>query len=399
MRIRDLGYTPGILPTGPTNSILDIDGLHISQVTVPTTANLNPESTASKGVTVVSPRPPKEYYQPCRAGTFCFNGNGEFTGSRQIADWGFTNTPIAFTNSLSLGSVFDASWDWALEQQKRIGWDWDAAGKHFGTPVVGETCDWIINEEVPSTRVGRDDIKRCFDGLKSREDGAKVYEGQKGGGCGMTCHQFAGGTGTSSRTVNPGDDKSKQYTLAALCQSNYGLREDLVIGGVPIGKILKKQAKAGSTSETIKASALEDIPAGRTKDGSIIILVVTDAPLTTNELDRVARHITVGLCQVGSYGVGRNSSGDIFVALSTASSGPEVREGSDRQKIETYATEYVKSQSIDPFFYACAEAVEEAILNSMVGAADGVVAMNGTKIEGFPINKVKGLLEQHLVKV
>lgn len=384
MRIRDLGYSPGVLPTGQKNSILDIDGLYVSQVSVPTASDLKPGSTAVKGVTVVSPRSPKDFYQPCRAGSFCFNGNGEFTGARQIADWGFTNTPIAFTNSLSLGSVFDATWDWVLEKHKEFGWDGDMTGRHYGTSVVGETCDWIINADVSATRVDKADIKRCFDTLKCREDGAEVGEGQKGGGSGMTCHQFTGGTGTSSRVVDAGRVDGKSYTVAALIQSNYGIRPHLTIGGIPFGKILKTET---------------EVPAEKTKDGSIIVLVVTDAPLTTNQLDRMARHVTVGLSMVGSYGVGRNSSGDIFVALSTASHGPEICDDAKKPVIETYTTESVKNESIEPFFYACAEAVEEAILNSMVASAKGTVGMDGTKIEGLPIDRVKELLEQHLVKV
>lgn len=136
MRIRDLGYAPGSMPTGPTNSILDIDGLHVSQVTVPTSDNLPSGSTACKGVTVICPRPPNDFYKPCRASTFCFNGNGELTGAHQIADWGFTNTPIAITNTNSLGTVFDACWDWLFDKQRELGWDDTLAGRNFGTPVV-----------------------------------------------------------------------------------------------------------------------------------------------------------------------------------------------------------------------------------------------------------------------
>jgi D-aminopeptidase len=121
LTIRDLGYTPGILSTGSTNSILDIPGLHVSQATVPTKGDLPSDSTATKGVTIISARPPTEWYKPCRAGTFTFNGNGELTGARQVEDWGYTNTPICLTNSLSLGTVFDATWDWTITQQDSKG--------------------------------------------------------------------------------------------------------------------------------------------------------------------------------------------------------------------------------------------------------------------------------------
>ena len=195
IRIRDLGYSPGVLPTGPANSILDVPGVHISQTTVPSKSDLPPESTATKGLTVICPRPPNEFYKPCRASTFCFNGNGELTCSRQIADWGFTNTPISFTNSLSLGTVFDGIWDWVIDKQDELQWDDLTRARNYGTPVVGETADWIINSDVRCSRLQRDDIMKCLQSLKSKEDGAIVLEGQYGGGAGMTCHQFPGGTG------------------------------------------------------------------------------------------------------------------------------------------------------------------------------------------------------------
>jgi D-aminopeptidase len=210
----------------------------------------------------------------------------------------------------------------------------------------------------------------------------------------MTVHQFTGGTGTSSRILDTDDGSGKQYMLAAICQSNYGLREHLVIGGVPIGRILKQEQTSGE-------------PASKKKDGSIIIIIITDAPLTTTQLNRVARHATAGLTMVGSYSVGRNSSGDIFLALSTAPHGPEYLEGTGPSvasrpagnTIQAYEVEAVKNISMNPFFVAAAEAVEEAILNSAVAASDGVVGMDGTKVEGLPVDRVRELLKQHLVKV
>lgn len=411
MTIRDLGYTPGELPVGgPTNSILDVPGVHIAQVTSPTSKDLVKGSTATKGITVISPRPPKEFYKPCHAGRFTFNGNGELTGSHQIADWGFINTPIAFTNSLSLGTVFDGMWDWVMDRQEAMGWDDTMQSRHFGTPVVGETCDWIINADVRRSRLEKEMVMRAFRGLKSREDGAEVVEGQAGGGAGMTCHMFAGGTGTASRLVGGGEGSEREYTLGVLCQSNYGVLSELVVGGVPVGKILQKEKDAANAESMDEGEARPDGHApsnsyevgGRTKDGSILILMVTDAPLATHQLQRLARHATGGLVQVGSSGVGRTFSGDIFLAVSTAEHGPEQLEGSgfSRQKpTQTYTAEVVKNESIDSYFVACKEAVEEAILNSMVGGRDGVVATDGSKIEGLPVEQVKNLLQKHLVKV
>lgn len=408
LRIRDLGYTPGVLPTGPANSILDVPGVHISQVTVPTKSDLPSNSTATKGLTVISPRPPREFYKPCRASTFCFNGNGELTCSRQIADWGFTNTPIAFTNSLSLGTVFDGIWDWVLETQDELGWDGLTRARHYGTPVVGETADWIVNSDVRSSRLDKNDIKHCLKNLRSKEDGGTVLEGQAGGGAGMTCHQFAGGTGTSSRLIAADHDKQEHYTVGALCQTNYGHLHDLVIGGVPVGRLLQKEnttreASADDAAD-MHAPAGSQQYAGRTKDGSILVLLITDAPLATHQLNRIARHATVGLTQVGGYGVGRTFSGDIFLALSVAEHGPEQLEGIAlgapiTRPTQTYESSTVKNECIDSYFYACAEAVEEAILNSMCGGRHGTVAMDGTAVEGLPVDRVRELLSRHMVKV
>lgn len=185
LRIRDLGYLPGTLPTGPTNTLLDVPGVHISQVTVPTSSDLQHESTATKGLTVVSCRPPREFYKPCHASSFVFNGNGELTGIRQAADWGYINTPIAFTNSLSLGTVFDGMWDWIMDQQDALQWSGLSRARHYGTPVVGETADWLINSDTRHSRLSKEDVRKCFDGLKGLNEGGIVQEGQHGGGAGM----------------------------------------------------------------------------------------------------------------------------------------------------------------------------------------------------------------------
>ena len=404
--IRDLGYAPGELNTGATNSILDVKGVHVSQITLPTSgeaSNNASQPSASKGVTIISPRPLEEYYKPCNASTFTFNGNGEMTCSRQIADWGFTNTPIGFTNSLSLGGVFDGIWDWIIDRQDLDKWDALTRARNYGTPVVGETADWWVNCDVRASRVLAPAIKEALNGLKSAETGGQVFEGQAGGGAGMTCHQFTGGTGTSSRLVGGGEGSKKEYTLGVLCQSNYGHLNDLVIGGIPIGKILAKEKLASSTGKNDEGTdvhASTEI-AGRTKDGSILILIITDAPLATHQLNRLARHATVGLTSVGGHGVGRTHSGDIFLALSTAEHGSELIDMKMKRMnpTQTYSTEVVKNESIDAYFVACAEAVEEAILNSLVGGHPGVTGMDGTKIDGLPLDKVKELLSHHLMQV
>ncbi|KAK3659484.1 hypothetical protein LTR56_001374 [Elasticomyces elasticus] len=406
MTIRTLGYTPGTLPPGPSNSILDVPGVHVSQSTVPTSSAAN--VTATKGLTIISPRHPHEFHKPCAAGTFTFNGNGCLTGTSQIEDWGFTNTPIAFTNSLSLGTVFDGMWDWVLDRQDAMNWDGLTKARHYGTPVVGETADWIINSDVRASRLEKGDIKSAFEGLKSSQNGGAVREGQEGGGAGMTCHMFTGGTGTSSRVLGAGiGNKEKEYTVGVLCQSNYGHTTDLIIGGVPVGKLLEKELAAQAQNKPDDGAEFHapppppDSSPGRTKDGSILVLIITDAPFATHQLKRLARHATVGLASVGGHGIGRTFSGDIFLALSTAEDGPQqlgIRGGGQYQHTEIYQRSVVKNESIDAYFYAVAEATEEAVLNSLVGGREGTVGVSGERVEGLDVESVRGILEKHLVK-
>ncbi|KAK4555003.1 hypothetical protein LTR86_007769 [Recurvomyces mirabilis] len=408
LTIRDLGYSPGLLPVGPTNSILDVTGVHIGQVTLPTSNSLPAGSTATKGVTVICPRAPKQWYKPCRAGRFVFNGNGEVTGSGQVEDWGYVNTPIALTNSLSLGAVIDASWDWIMEQEDQAKFDLLDRSRHYGTPIVGETSDWIVNSDVRHSRLPRNDIQSAFNNLKNLDTGGFVHEGQYGGGAGMTCHHHAGGTGTASRLVGGGTDGDGQYTVGVLVQTNYGHLPSLSIGGVPVGRILQKEKAA---KEGVEPGALEfdsrkraADQTGRASDGSIVVIVITDAPLSSTQLRRLARHATSGLAQVGGHAIGSNFSGDIFLALSTAEYGPEqLLDGSSLRgtfkPIQTYPSETIKNESIDPFFIACAEATEEAILNSLVGGRPGTVGMDGSKIDGLPVKRVEELLRQYHVKV
>ena len=399
LRIRDLGYAPGVLSPGALNSILDVPGVAVSQVTVPTSKNLKGGSTATKGVTVILPRGTKDFYTPSHAGKFTFNGNGELTCSGQIADWGFINMPIAFTNSLSLGTVFDGCWDWVQDQQDRVGMSDYMRSRTYGTPVCGETADWHVNSETRFSRLDRSDIAKALSSTKTAEEGGAVLEGQWGGGAGMTCHQFTGGTGTSSRVVKGNEGSGKEYTVGVLCQTNYGGLVDFHIGGVPIGKILMKERAGLAASAKLDETKL----AGRTKDGSILVLIITNAPLLPHHLERVARHATSGLACVGRHGVGRTHSGDIFLAVSTADHPSELlTEGIELGHInptQTYSVEAVKNESVDPYFIATAEATEEAILNSLVGARNGTVSMNGTKIGGLPVDRVKELLGQYLVKV
>ncbi|KAF2229096.1 DmpA/ArgJ-like protein [Viridothelium virens] len=394
MRIRDLGYAPSSLPPGPSNSLLDIPGVSIGQTT-------QHDGSTHKGVTAIFPRPTSSIQTPCYAGISVLNGNGEMTGKFQVADWGFTNTPILLTNSCSLGVAIDEAWKWLLDRMDAQGMDELAQARNYGTPVVAETADWYLN----GARESRIDGRYVREALEMAAAGAQkeVKEGSEGGGAGMTCHQFKGGTGTSSRVVATGG--SKEYSVGVLVQSNYGHMPDLRIGGVPVGKVLKKELDERGESLMTYEKKVERSAAGtKSEEGSIVIVIITDAPLLPTQLQRLARHAGVGLAQVGGpASTGRTHSGDIFLALSTAAQPVEQLSPEIKLKTlnptETYSVDVVKNESIDAFFCAAAEATEEAILNSLVAARDGMTGIKGRRVEGLPVERVKELLEKHLVKV
>ncbi|KAL2356521.1 peptidase family S58-domain-containing protein [Cryomyces antarcticus] len=334
-----------------------------------------------KGVTLIFPRHPDEIQVPCYAGMHTLNGNGEVTGSYQIKDWGFINTPVALTNSLSLGIVYHTIWQWMIAQSKRNGQDTYNMGRHYGTPVVGETADWGLNDIYRSALLPLH-VDEALSKALTRDG---VQEGQFGGGAGMTCHQFTGGTGTSSRVVK---GEAEEYTVGVLVQSNYGHLGDLRIGGVPIGKLLAQEKEAGSAAA--KQSGLG--PAG---EGSCVILIFTDAPMLPHQLTRLAQRASIGLSQVGGHGTARNFSGDIFLAVSTANrptdqlAGPTPSHAQPR--VETWTAATVKNESV--------EATEEAVLNSMVAGREGRTGFQGFRADGLPVERVRALLEKYLVIV
>ena len=202
MRIRDLGYSPGKLPTGPKNSILDIKGVSVGQVTLRQPPDVN------TGVTVILPRPESDIQTPCYAGVHALNGAGELTGSFQIKEWGWTNTPLAMTNSVALGKVYDAIWHWSFRRARAAGQSTSDLISNYGAPVIGETCDWALND-LTLDSVQQDHVYQAFENAKSQTE---VLEGSHGGGTGMLCSQFKGGTGTASRVV-PGDARAGDYTV------------------------------------------------------------------------------------------------------------------------------------------------------------------------------------------
>ncbi|KAF7881501.1 hypothetical protein EAF00_011870 [Botryotinia globosa] len=369
---KDIGYFPRQLPQGPENSILDVPGVYVGQNTVG-----NDGDDARKGVTVIFPRYPDDITIPCYAGLHTLNGNGELTGNYQIKDWGYSNTPVAITNSLSLGTQLVLNV--AAKKQSPI----DEVSHSYGTPIVGETADFILNH-VYKSPLTLEEIKPAFENAMTQ---GEVQEGQYGGGAGMTCHLFPGGTGTSSRVL--------ERCLGRVGRGRRILRW-CVVGGVPIGRLLLKEYKELEEKERTSEKN------GKIGEGSIIIILITDAPLLPHQLSRVARHCAVGLSQVGGHGVGRNHSGDIILALSTGNK-PEETVGTPQvdglSKIEINDIKVIRNESIETLFRTASEATEEAISNSIIAGRDGRTGVNRYRLEGIPVESVKELVEKYRVNI
>jgi D-aminopeptidase len=346
-RLRDLGIAVGRLKPGPLNCITDVPGIRVGESTVISDS----PHVARTGVTVIVPGEDGEIQQQnCFAGYHSLNGNGEVTGLLWIEEAGLLSTPIALTNTHQVGVVRDALITYESGRRKMDTWM---------LPVVAETYDGYLNN-INAPNVTQEIVHEA---LRSANAGA-VREGNTGGGTGMICHAFKGGTGSASRQVNA---CGAAYTVGVLVQANYGAREGLRLNGVPVGtRIPLSQVP----------SAWPDPPR---KEGSIIAIIATDAPLLPGQCKRLAQRATIGLARTG--GVGYNSSGDIFVAFSTVN------------KVDPSATKVspvlmLPNEQLDPLFDAVAESVEEAIWNALT-CAETMTGLNGHTAQAIPIDALK----------
>ncbi|KAI0811703.1 peptidase family S58 [Xylaria sp. FL0064] len=388
MRIRELlpNVHLGDWAPGSLNSITDVPG-----VLVHTQEILADNGNVNTGVTSILPR--KDwFYKACYAGLFSFNGSGEMTGSHWINETGLLHSPIIITNSFAVGAAYQGIYEYAIKAQGTTKGqvDW------FLLPIVAETFDGYLNDltQFPITPA------HIVKGLESVSSD-RVREGNVGGGTGMICHYFKGGTGSSSRIV-PGLDKEgepKNYTVGALVQANYGKKPHFRIAGVPVGRILAQEAKEAEL-DAEKKRAQENLEREKErKDGSIIVILATDAPLHPTQLQRLAKRATVGLARVG--GRGHNPSGDIFLAFSTGNHIPVQTISMDRREVDPfkptpYAAEVVDDSSINGLLEAAAEATEEAIYNA-VCMAETMVGNLGHKIEALPLERVKEIMAKYEV--
>ncbi|UKZ69498.1 uncharacterized protein TrAtP1_010504 [Trichoderma atroviride] len=384
VRLRDLvpGIQVGAWPTGPKNGITDVPGVLVHTKSIHTA-----DGSVNTGVTTILPR--KDWFHnACHAGIFRYNGSGELTGSHWIEETGLLHSPIILTNSFAVGNCYTGIYQHAIKEYSGA----DGSVDWFLLPVVGETFDGHLNDLTQFAVTPQ----HVVDGINAASSDP-VPEGNTGGGTGMMCQGFKGGTGTSSRVV-PGFDSEgneKSYTVAALVQANYGRMPPLKITGVPVGRILA--AEALKNKEAAKAQAEYDAAKDK-KDGSIIIVLATDAPLSAIQLQRLAKRATGGLSRVGGYG--HNPSGDIFIAFSTANKIPVQTVGSDHRDVDpfkarTLVMETVDDQTINALFEAAADSTEEAIYNVLC-KAESLTGFKGNRVDALPLDKVKTILERHL---
>lgn len=351
-RARDLGIPFAGTP-GPLNAITDVQGVEVGHSTIisGTGKNIIGKGPVRTGVTAIFPRGKR--YSPVYANWYSLNGNGEMTGTTWVTESGFLETPIMITNTNSVGVVRDAVLKWFVDTDWYRGEDW-----WYIYPVVAETYDGFLNDIYGFHVLD----KHVLEAIRNAKEG-KITEGNVGGGTGMMCLGFKGGIGTASRVITIGESN---YTLGVLVQANFGAKRNLTVAGVPVGREL--QDTLNNVLKIPPRSRKED------GDGSIIVVVATDAPLLPHQLKRIAQRVPLGIGLVG--GRGSNGSGDIFIAFSTANKG-----AFSRKQITNVQS--LPNDQISPLFDATAQATEEAIINAMI-AAETMEGINGNKAYAIP---------------
>ena len=347
IRGRQLGL-PFEGETGEFNAITDVPGVLVGSKTLisgslPMIQGKGPIRT---GITSILPKGFIKEPQPIWAGMYALNGNGEMTGSHWIKDGGYFIGPICITNTNSVGITHHASIKWIINQYKEY---W-SKNHLWAMPVVAETYDGVLND-INGQHVTESNVTEAINKAKSEE----VQEGNCGGGTGMICYEFKGGTGTSSRMINIEGEK---FTVATLVQANHGIRPWLNILGVPVGKHLDNDRLL----DVFENNEL----------GSIIVIIATDAPIMPHQLRRMAKRAALGVARGGSPG--GNNSGDIFLAFSTANSKliPQL----SKSKLQF---EYINDEAFDDIYLSIVQSVEESVINAMLAADD----METIRPEGF----------------
>ncbi len=361
-RARDLGLPfPGT--PGPFNAITDVAGVLVGATTLlsgdgPLEPGKGPVRT---GVTAILPFGHDPVPRPVPSGFFALNGNGEMTGVHWVNDAGYFVGPICITNTHAIGAVHHGAVQWMIE---RYGAEWNS--EHlWALPVVAETYDGVLND-INGLHVKPDHAIAALNGARP----GPVAEGNTGGGTGMICYEFKGGTGTSSRQVAV---DGRTYHMAALVQANHGTRGWLTVLGVPVGKHLTEDA----------------LWSGGKEQGSIIVILATDMPMLPHQLRRVAKRAAIGIGRNGTPG--GNNSGDIFLAFSTA------ERGKLPQLSPSHLTAaYLNDEVFDSIYEAAVQAVDEAVINAMVAAEDmTTLRPAGKTVRAIPHSKLVEVMQRY----
>ena len=360
-RARDLGVPFDGTP-GAFNAITDVPGVLVGYTTLISGEGklVIGKGPVRTGVTAILPRGKNSMSDAVFAGWFSQNGNGEMTGTTWVEESGFLEGPVMITNTHSVGVVRDAVIRWRVEHGEP-----DPTGYWWSLPVVAETWDGWLND-INGFHVTAADAFHAID----TAHGGHVEEGNIGGGTGMICNEFKGGTGTSSRVVKT---KEGNFTVGVLVQCNYGTRGNLRIAGVPVGK------------EIPQDPAYAEAPFGEVERGSIIVVVATDAPLLPTQLKRLARRVTLGLGRDGS--ISGNGSGDIFIAFSTANPGAE-------KPGNILDVKMLPNDDLNPIFEGVVDATEEAVINAMV-AAETMTGINDHRVNALPHDELRAVLKKY----
>jgi L-aminopeptidase/D-esterase-like protein len=364
VRARGLGIPFEGIP-GKLNAITDVPGVEVGYTTLISgegklEVGKGPVRT---GVTAILPRGHSSLNDPVYAGFFSLNGNGEMTGTAWVDESGFLEGPIVITNTHSVGVARDAVIAWQVKQGTGSQTLWSL-------PIVAETWDGWLND-INGFHVKPEDVWQALD----TAHGGTIEEGSVGGGTGMICYEFKGGNGTASRVVSltvagdgdPGSEKaSRTYTIGVFLQANFGRRPQLIIAGIPVGKEIPGQVY-------------------KKENGSCIAVVATDAPLLPNQLKRLARRVSLGLARTGT--ISGNSSGDLFVAFSTAN--PNVASADQI----THDVQTIPNDLMDPLFAGVVQATEEAVLNALIDNRS-MTGRDNHRVEALPHDRLRAIMRR-----
>ncbi len=374
-RARGLGI-PLTGRTGPWNAVTDVPGVTVGHVTLvsgdgPLVAGLGPVRT---GVTALLPRGAAGVGTPCAAGWWSLNGNGEMTGTTWIDEVGALALPVTITNTHAVGSCHRGTIDWVVRHHPGLAAEWLL-------PVAAETWDGYLND-INGNHVRPEHAVEALDAATA----GPLVEGSVGGGTGMNCYSFKGGSGTASRVVTYG---GVDHTVGVLLQANFGDRAELTVAGVRVGALLADDDPMGTGDWLVRdGRRAAGPPPGA---GSVIVVIATDAPLLPGQCKALARRVPLGLARTGTSG--SHFSGDIFLAFSTANAGalrsrfPEGAAGPD----DYDSMRFVPWGRLDPFFTAVVEAVEEAVLNALVVNSE-MIGRDGHRSPALPHDRLMAAL-------